>query len=210
VLRTRYTSAARVVAFGRLSLFGRGATRLHDRVVPVVAPWLEGKGKTHLQPFVSDADREALLRFEDALREAPALDDVSEVVRTRLVAAAPEDFAALWLHVEQAAAAEEDRARGMLARRGAREADELRGILDRQRQAIEQALQRGQQVSLRLEEADEAEQRQFRADQRHMQQRLERIEREREEQPAEIVAGYEVMARRLEPLGLVYLWPHNR
>jgi hypothetical protein len=52
--------------------------------------------------------------------------------------------------------------------------------------------------------------RQFRADQRHLQQRLERLEREREEEPAEIVAGYEVVTRRLEPLGMVYLWPQNR
>lgn len=210
VVRTRYTSAARVVAFGRLSLFGRGATRLHDRVVPVVAPWLEGKGKTHLQPFVSDADREALLRFEDSLREAPGEDDVAEVVRQRLAASAADDFAVLWPHVEAAAAAEEDRARGMLERRGAQEAEALRGILDRQRVAIEQALAEGQQGLLRLEEADEAQQRQFRADQRHMQQRLERLEREREEEPAEIVAGYQVVSRRLEPLGLVYLWPQNR
>jgi len=210
VVRTRYTSAARVVAFGRLSLFGRGATRLHDKVIPVVAPWLEGKGKTHLQPFVSEADREALIRFEDALREAPALEDVAAPVRERLSASAGGDFAALWTHVEAAAAAEEAKARRMLERRGEVEAEALRAILDRQRRAIDEALTEGQQVSLGLEEADEAQQRQFRADQRHMEQRLERLERERQEQPQEIIAGYEVVARRLEPLGLVYLWPHNR
>ncbi|MEX1369344.1 MAG: DISARM system SNF2-like helicase DrmD [Nannocystaceae bacterium] len=210
VVRTRYTSAARVVAFGRLSLFGRGATRLHDRVIPVVAPWLEGKGKTHLQPFVSDADREALVRFEDALREAPGLDDVAPPVRQRLTESAPGDFATLWEHVEATAADEEAKARQMLQRRGQTEAQALREILDRQRRAIDDALTEGQQVGLKLEEADEAQQRQFRADQRHMQQRLQRLEREREQQPQEIIAGYEVVARRLEPLGLAYLWPHNR
>src|SRR4029079_5468764 len=132
----KYTAAARVVAFGRLSLFGRGATRLHDRVIKIVAPWMDGKGKTHLQPFVSEADREALIRFEDALREAPELDSISEVVRGKLTASASEDFATLWRHVEDEAAKEETRARAALAERGRSEAAALRGILDRQRELI--------------------------------------------------------------------------
>ena len=210
VVRTRYTIAARVVAFGRLSLFGRGATRLHDRVVPIVAPWLEGKGKTHLQPFQSDADREALIRFEDALREAPDLHDIPTAVRDRLVQSAPEDFATLWPHVEEAAADEEAKARALLAERGETEAAALRDILDRQRTSIEAALAQGQQTALLLEDADKEQQRQFQQDQKYMARRLERIEREREEEPAQIHAGYQVVARRLEPLGLVYLWPQNR
>src|SRR5690606_13941119 len=37
-------SIARVIVFGRLSLFGSGAARLHDRLVSVAAQWLESKG----------------------------------------------------------------------------------------------------------------------------------------------------------------------
>ena len=37
--------------------------------------------------------------------------------------------------------------------------------------------------------------------------RLASIGREIEEQPARILAGYEVRAQRLEPVGIVYLWP---
>ena len=210
VVRTKYTSVARVVAFGRLSLFGRGATRLHDRVIPIVAPWLEGKGKTHLQPFVSDADREALVRFEDALLAAPGLDDIGKPVRDRLLKGASEDFAALWPHVEAAAGVEEGKARGLLTERGDLEATALREILDRQRTKIEQTLREGLQLGLALEEADVDQRRQFQQDQKHMQSRLEAIGAEREREPAQIVAGYEVMARRLEPLGMVYLWPEKR
>jgi len=210
VLRTKYTAAARVVAFGRLSLFGRGATRLHDRVIPIVAPWLEGKGKTHLQPFVSEADREALVRFEDALREAPELDGISEVVRAKLTASASEDFATLWAHVEAAAGVEEAKARALLAERGQSEAGALREILDRQRERIERTLVQGSQLALALEETDVEQRRQFKADQEHMGNRLKALAAEREREPAEIVAGYEVMARRLEPVGLVYLWPQGR
>jgi len=37
--------------------------------------------------------------------------------------------------------------------------------------------------------------------------RLSNIGREIEEQPARIVAGYEIRAERLEPVGIIYLWP---
>ncbi len=37
--------------------------------------------------------------------------------------------------------------------------------------------------------------------------RLGRIDRELDELPPRIEAGYRVKASRLEPLGLVYLWP---
>jgi len=213
VVRTKYSAAARVVAFGRLSLFGGGGTRLHDHIIPIVAPWLEGKGKTHLQPFASDADRDALVRFEDALREAPELSEIPKAIQTRLVDSARTDFATLWQHVEAAAQKEEQRARSLLADRGTTESEALRGILRRQRAAIEHALEKGKQILLELglSEMDEVDQqRQFKQDQKHMADRLAAIERELKTEPEKIQRGYEVMARRLEPVGLVYLWPHNR
>ena len=41
----------------------------------------------------------------------------------------------------------------------------------------------------------------------HWRQRLQRIEQELKEEPARMLRSYEVRARRLEPVGLVYLWP---
>ena len=37
--------------------------------------------------------------------------------------------------------------------------------------------------------------------------RLEAIAVERVREPQQIVEGYEVMVRRIEPLGMAYLWP---
>ncbi len=51
------------------------------------------------------------------------------------------------------------------------------------------------------------EMRQLQANMRHWGMRLESLGRELEEEPARIRAGYEVRARRVEPVGLVYLWP---
>jgi hypothetical protein len=43
-----------------------------------------------------------------------------------------------------------------------------------------------------------------------MQGRLQALERELESEPAEIEALYRVSLQRLEPVGLVYLWPTTR
>ena len=46
-------------------------------------------------------------------------------------------------------------------------------------------------------------------DHRHWRTRLEEIEREIEDEPARVRASYEIRAHRLEPIGLVYLWPQS-
>jgi hypothetical protein len=51
------------------------------------------------------------------------------------------------------------------------------------------------------------EERQLRADQKHWQRRLEMIEAELSSEPKRIADSYRVITHRLEPAGLVYLWP---
>jgi hypothetical protein len=51
------------------------------------------------------------------------------------------------------------------------------------------------------------ERRQLAADQKHWQRRLEAIESELSSEPKRIEASYRVVTHRLEPAGLVYLWP---
>ncbi len=65
IVRSR-DSLVRVIAFGRLSLFGRGATRLHDQLVSVAARWVETSDEP-LKPFAEEADRRAL----DSLEAGP-------------------------------------------------------------------------------------------------------------------------------------------
>ena len=45
------------------------------------------------------------------------------------------------------------------------------------------------------------------ADRRHWVRRLGQIEDELEREPKRIEEQYRVKARRVEPVGLVYLWP---
>ena len=51
------------------------------------------------------------------------------------------------------------------------------------------------------------ERRQLSADQQHWERRLETIEAELSSEPQRIVDSYRVVTHRLEPAGLVYLWP---
>ena len=80
-------------------------------------------------------------------------------------------------------------------------------MLRQQRSRIEKAEASFDDRQLELAVFPEAERRQLRADRAHWRRRLERITRELEDEPARVRASYEVRARRLEPVGLVYLWP---
>ncbi len=208
VVRNPHDGIARVIAFGRLSLFGAGATRLHDQLVSVAAPWNESASGNHLRPFAEEADRKALDRLEQLLAAAPTLDGIDAKVQERLAKSAAGDFAALWPHVEHEADAVAHDAEQMLARRGATEADALRRILEAQRTAIGKEL-KGTQLSL-FSEAEAAQKEQWDQDRKWMERRLERLAREIESEPAELPVLYKVATRKLEPVGMVYLWPGTR
>ena len=56
---------------------------------------------------------------------------------------------------------------------------------------------------------DEEEKRQLEADMRSWRTRLEQFDRDLEQEPQRIREFYEVRAQRVEPVGLVYLWPET-
>jgi hypothetical protein len=210
VLRNPEDSVARVIAFGRLSLFGAGATRLHDKLVAVAAQWLESGGDGHLQPFADKDDRRTLDRLDQLLREAPRADTVPQSVKERLCRAAPKDFAALWPHIDAEADHERHEAERMLSTRAAAESEALRRILTSQRAAIVRALEERSQLALPFAENEKDQREQYEQDRKHMEQRLVSIDREIEHEPREILELYRVVLRRLQPVGLVYLWPGTR
>lgn len=100
-----------------------------------------------------------------------------------------------------------EKAERQLAERGQQEAGSLQELLERQRRRIQQAEANFDDRQRELFEAEEAERRQLRADRAHWLKRLERTDRELETEPARVRDGYRVRATRLEPVGLVYLWP---
>jgi len=51
---------------------------------------------------------------------------------------------------------------------------------------------------------------QWNDERRAMRERLVALEAERRAEPPQIEASYQVLRRRLVPVGLVYLWPETR
>ncbi len=206
VVPNRHDNLVRVIAFGRISLFGPGAARLHDKLVSVAAQWLETKKGAHLKPFAEEADRRAVQTLESLFEEARALPAVPEKIQRRLAEGALADFEALWPHVRDEADAEAHAAKLKLKNRGQAEAEALRKILLAQRARIERA----QQLSFDFGSDESPAAKQLEEERQSMRQRLERIGIELEHEPEELEELYRVSLERLEPVGLVYLWPTTR
>jgi hypothetical protein len=90
-------------------------------------------------------------------------------------------------------------------KRGEDEAKAMRAILEDQRKRIAAAIEKHQNMQPGL--FDQEEMRQVEADQRHWLRRLADIDQELRTEPDRIRSVYVVQAQRVEPVGLVYLWP---
>ncbi len=91
---------------------------------------------------------------------------------------------------------------------GEQEAEALRKLLVEQRERIKkrEAAFDDRQLSL---EFDKAEAEQARRDRRRWQAKYERLAREIETEPERVRQSYNVVADRLEIVGLVHLWPKS-
>jgi hypothetical protein len=196
----------RVIAFARVSLFGRGATRLHDTLLSVAAQWLEGRGEGHLRPFADAAETRALTQLDEIFARGKPLAAVPSRIRDRVLESASADFKALWPALLARAEVEAREATQKLADRGELEARSLRSIIEAQRGRIERA----QQLSFDFGNLSAAETEQLRNEREHMKRRLAAIEGELETEPAQLKALYDVVLTRREPVGLVYLWPATK
>lgn len=195
----------RVLLLGRLVLYGPGAVRLHEEILAVGARWTPPERRRGpLAPLAGRTVEELLERLEEAL-DAPA-GEVPEEVRAQLRAAIARDVEELRPALAERAREAEERARTELERRAREEAENLRRAMDRLAERLRRELDAGPGVQLALD-LPEPERRQLEAERRAQRERLEALEREREREPARILEQYRVAARRLEPLGVVYLWP---
>lgn len=194
----------KVIALGRLSLYGSSASRLHDEVIAVAAEWIapEARGRSKLRPLGEGEKDDVLAILENSLA-SPRLRTVPEKVQHRLSQSAPQDVADLTLHLERRAEVLAERAKKKLTTRGQKEAAEMKVILEEQRSRIAKRQQETNTMQLSLFE----EQRQLDADRRHWEKRLQRLQTELVSEPARIEATYQVKAVRVEPVGVVYLYP---
>ena len=202
-------SVPRVILLGRLSLYGQRAERLHEEIVPVAARWIEpSRRRDPLTAYARDAEARTLTLLEASLNGGPA--GPNEIIRRRLLESAARDIDELRPQLEPRAEEFAAAAKRRLTERGEREAGDLLATLERQRSRVVAEIQRHEaefrQLTLKF---NDAETRQLQADRRHWSRRLDQFDRDLESEPRRVREFYRVRAQRVEPVGLVYLWPET-
>ena len=194
----------RVVLVGRLSLHGTGAARLHDELIHVTAPWNEpSQRKGGLKPYRTT--QEALTLAElDRLLSDERVRSPGEPVQKKLRATLEDDLTALEPELKARAEEADAEARKALKDRAEREARDLHELLIAQQKRIRETLEKSSQYAMQF--TDE-EKRQAQAEQSHQKKRLAEIDRELVDEPNRVRGTYDVHARRIELLGVIYLWP---
>ena len=175
-------------------------------LVPVAARWIEPSRRTGpLKAYAEEAEARTLERLEMALQNARA---PGETIHRRLLETAARDIEDLLPQLEVRAELVAGSAAERLRGRGEREERQLCETLESQRQRVETELrkQEGGGIQLVMEFSEE-EKRQRQADVASWRTRLAQFDRDLETEPARIREFYTVRAKRVEPLGLVYLWP---
>jgi hypothetical protein len=193
----------RLVLIARMSLFGRGATRLHDSLVHLIA---EVRGDAAPSPI--DNER-TIADTLTGMREGLALHadwQPAQAFIARHRDRIPTDLRALWPKLERDAQQEARELTRLLDDRGAREAQQLRDILTNQQRKIAATL-----AGLAEDPGgQDAVARQRRLDRKHMEDRRNALGRELDVEPQRLREHYLVASQRIEAVGLVYLIPETR
>lgn len=204
-------SIPRVILLGRLSLYGRGAERLHEELVPLAARWIEpSQRRGKLQAYAREAEARTLGLLEQSLSESYR-NMPNAIIQRKLLDSAARDIDELLPQLEPRAEELAKIAIEKLRQRGEREEMDLRETLENQRERVQEELAKyeGRQIEQLTLEFDEDEKRQLESDVKSWRIRLEQFERDLAQEPQRIRQFYEVKVKRIEPVGIVYLWPET-
>ena len=136
----------------------------------------------------------------------------NEVVQRRLLDAAPRDIDELKRHLEPRAEESARAATEALRERGERESKLLHETLERQRGRVIEEIERHQRKfrQIAMDFGDDRDgRRQLEANMRHWERRLTQFDTDIEREPERIRRFYDIQRTRVEPVGLVYLWPET-
>jgi len=200
-------SQARVVLVGRLALYGPGAARLHEEIIPVTAFWSENSRQGQgLRAFGQAGEQTTMDELQTALRDAqvPPQDIVDRVLRSL-----HKDIDELRPALEERARLAAEDAQQQLEIIANKEATGLKNLLIAQRERILKQSKSDDTLQLELDLKDPAERRQLEANKKHWQVRLSNIEKEMAVEPDRVADSYQIKAQRLEPIGIIYLWPKS-
>lgn len=200
----------RVILIGRLCLYGNGAARLHEELVPITARWTPPE--TRKQPLVPYSSKDAESKTLELLEQSLLLDttygvDPEAVVQLQM--AASQDVRELLQYLEQRGDEFAQIAKDKLQKRAEAESKAMREILETQKKHIESTITKYDKegpVQLRIKFIED-ELKQLEANRKYWDKRLQFLESELEIEPKRVREVYEVKAKRVEPVGLIYLWP---
>lgn len=190
----------RVVLLGRISLYGPKGVRLHEEIVPTTGR-IGADGQLRLLRQGLDAEALTLASLDDALRDGKA---ASEAVSSEVLKRRQSDIATLRTEFEHRSVPLIQVVTEQLRELGKKEEASMRRLLIDQRTRLQKQASEPEQREFNFEE-----QRQVEADRRHWQKKLDRLTQEIDLEPEKIRKGYDVIASRLEPVGLIYLWPES-
>jgi hypothetical protein len=198
----------RVALLGRLCLYGPSAARLHEELIPITARWVDPQlRKEPLKPYARETETRTLGLLDQALLTGTGRVITDQILK-QLQSAAPRDVQELLPHLQARGEEYARDARKLLMDRGAAESSAMREILEAQKKHLTDLVAHHSKPDpqLRLGFADD-EIRQLESNRRYWDKRLLRLEDELQTEPDRIRDLYQVKATRVEPVGLVYLWP---
>jgi hypothetical protein len=202
----------RVALIGRLSVYGKGATRLHEEIVNVTARWVEpGRRSTvQLQKYSSDTEEKTLEHLEEALSPEGQTLTPSAAQRQGCATTMEQDIRDLVPLLGDVAQAALEKARTMLQERGQKEAKSLRTLLEEQRKRVIKQRDeddQNQANGLLLFDFNEEEIRQYKENRKYWDQWLKDAEAKLQSEPVRIIEFYTPISWRIEPVGIAYLMP---
>ena len=131
-----------------------------------------------------------------------------DTIKRMLLESAPRDIEELLSQLQPRADQAAGAAEGLLAERGETEMRMLAATLEEQRERVLAELNKRTQAGLQLSlEFSDEERKQVEANVRAWHRRIESFDQDIESEPGRVKELFEVATRRVEPLGLVYLWP---
>ena len=204
-------SIPRVILLGRLSLYGQGAERLHEELVPLAARWVEpSQRKGPLAAYAREAEAKTLDLLERSLGEPRP-----PHARRGDPAEAPRRGAARHRGAPASARAARRGAGGARDREApASAASGRRRTCARPSSGSASACAKSSPSTRASSSSSPSTSARRRSASSNPTcapgaARLEQFDRDLEREPQRIREFYEVRAKRIEPVGLVYLWPET-
>src|SRR5262249_46655673 len=131
---------------------------------------------------------------------------LSSQVKAELESSIPRDIEELLPHLEARGQEIQEEAVKALGERGRIESEEMIRVLKDQRERVLKQLDGSREIQPEVVDNDQ-EWKQFTANRKYWENWLLNVDGDLEREPQKIREFYEVRSSRIEPVGLVYLWP---